>query len=177
MLRGSRSLGMHVRFAASLHSPRVASRRNAPSLTSYPADSENCVPSGCTLTSRLSRAPRGSCTLRMRPHYEALPQAPRVAYRRNAPSLRRSSACSEGRVPSKCALILRLSHMLRGDPQTPPSLRGSPACAVSRVPSACTFGLMLSRRPRGSRTRGMRSHFEAIPHFPMVAYRRDAPSL
>ena len=69
MLLRSRTLGMHVRFGATLHAPRVVRARNSRSVGVYPARSY------------------GVCTIGMRPHLEAIPHAPRVVYPRNARSV------------------------------------------------------------------------------------------
>ena len=83
MLLRSRTLGMHVRFGATLHAPRVARARNSRSVGVYPARSEGCVLSECALTLRLSRMLRGLRTLGMHLHYEAILHAPRVVYSLN----------------------------------------------------------------------------------------------
>ena len=57
---------------------------------------------------------RGSCTRGMHPHFDALPRAPRVVYRRNALSLLGNPAYFDGCVPLGCTSGLKLSRMLRG---------------------------------------------------------------
>ena len=108
------TLEMHVRFEAIPRATRIVYPPNAFSLYGWPAVSEDRVLSDCALPLRLSRIPRGSCTLGMRPNFQAIPYSPRVVYHRDARSVWRYPACSEGCVPLECALDWRLSRMFRG---------------------------------------------------------------
>ena len=87
MHRGARTLGMHPHLEAIPHALMVAYLRKARSVRGYPECSEGRVLSECMLTLRLSRMIRGSRTLGVRPHFEAIPHAPRVVYPQNAFSL------------------------------------------------------------------------------------------
>merc|ERR1712034_203182 len=156
MLRGSNTLKLGPHFGAIPHALRVEYPQLGPSLRSYPACSEGRIPSTWTLTSELSRMLRGSNTLKLDPHFGAIPHAPRVEYPQVGHSLRRYPACSEGRIPSTWTLTLELSRMLRGSntlkldthfggiphaprveyPQLGPSLWSYPACSEGRIPSS-----------------------------------------
>merc|ERR1712102_207590 len=186
MLRGSNTLKLDPHFGAIPHAPRVEYSQVGPSLQSYPACSEGRIPSSCTLTSELSRVLRGSNTLKLYPHFGAIPHAPRVEYPQVGPSLRSYPACSEGRIPSSWTLTSEISRMLRGSntlkldphfgaiphaprveyPQLGPSLRSCPACSEGRIPSTWTLTSELSRMLRGSKTLNLDPHFGAIPHAP-----------
>merc|ERR1712215_313398 len=113
MLRGSQTLKLDPHFGAPPHAPRVEYPQVGPSLRSYPACSEGRVPSSWTLTSELSRRVRGSNTLKLDPHFGAIPCAPGVEYPQVGPSLRSYPASSEGRIPSTWTLTSELSHVLR----------------------------------------------------------------
>ena len=114
MPRGSCTLGMHSHFDGSPHAPRVVYPRNARSVWGYPTCPQGRVPSECIFSLRPPCKLRGSHTLGMRPHFEGIPHDPSVVYARNACPGWKYPARFEGRVPSECALTLRLSRMLRG---------------------------------------------------------------
>ena len=100
-------------------------------------------------------------------------------------------------MPSKCALTLIVSHMLRWSctlgmyphfeaaPQSlgvacrrnAPALCGPPACFGGCVFSERTSGLRLPRALRGLRALGLHVRFKAIPRAPSVVYPQSEPAL
>ena len=197
MLRGSRTLKLDPHFGARPRAPRVVYPQGVPSFRSYPACSEGRVPSKCTLTSGLDPMIRESCTLKLDPHFGAIPHAPRVAYPQGGPSVRSYPARTEGSVPSRWTLTSELSLMLRGlctlkldphvgaiphaprvaYPQVGPSCRSYPARTESRVPSSWTLTSELSRMLRGLCTLKLDPHFGASPHAPRFAYPQNVLSV
>ena len=114
MLRESKTLNVDPHFRALPHGPRVEYPQLGPSLRSYPACSEDRIPSRWTLTFEVSRMLRGSNTLNLDPLFGAVPHAPRVEYPQLGPSLRSSPACSDGRVPSIFTLTSELFRVHGG---------------------------------------------------------------
>ena len=114
-------------------------------------------------------------TLGMRPHFEAIPRSPGVVCPRNAPSLQGYLALLEGCLPADCIRFEDIPQAPKvAYPRNGRSVCGYPASSEARVPLKCTFGLMQSRVLRGSCSRGMHFHFEAIPHTLRAAYPRNA---
>ena len=140
---------------------------------------------------------RGSDTLKLDPHFGAIPHAPRVEYPQVGPSLQSYPAFSEGRVPSRLDLTSELSHVLRGsrtlklDPRFgaiphPPrvayrqvgsSLRSYPACPEGRVHSSLPVFSELPRKPRGLGTFQSHRHFAAFSSASTVVCHQFSPFL
>ena len=122
---------------------------------------------------------RGSRTLKVGPHFRALPHATRVVY------------------PLTCSLTSELFRMLRrsctltlgprfgatprapgvAHPHSGLSLRGGTASSEGRACSSSTLTSELSRVLLGSRALTLGPHFEAIPRGPRVVYPQVGPSL
>ena len=163
MLRGSHSQSLSSHFEAIQYVPEAAYPKFVVSHGSYFASTEGRAHLILTLTLKLFHIFRGSRTLSLYPRTRAISHALMVVIPRNASSMRRILACSDGRLTSKPSLSVELARKLRGwrtlnlyscfeaipralrvaFPQFAPPRWSYSAGSEGRIPPVCTLTLKL----------------------------------